>query len=111
MTIVPPPVEDTAMRAWENPEEQPEPDDRWGKYVPGEPQLRAAAFGTLIGLLVAVLMGAAYGAEPGDSLWALNKTVFTGHSQDVAIRAEHGRPPSMHTIRAVRNCGHGSPAV
>lgn len=87
MTIVPPPVEDTAMRAWENPEEQPEPDDRWGKYVPGEPQLRAAAFGTLIGLLVAVLMGAAYGAEPGDSLWALNKTVFTGHSQDVAIRA------------------------
>ncbi len=87
MTIVPPPVEDTAMRAWEFPENDPEPPAPSSKYVPGEPQLRAAAFGTLIGLLVAVLLGAAYGAEPGGSLWALNKTVFTTHSQDVAVRA------------------------
>lgn len=75
------------MRMWEFPEENPEPPARWGKYVPGEPQLRAAAFGTLVGLLVAVLMGAAYAAQPGASLWALNKTVFPAHSQDIAVRA------------------------
>jgi len=87
MTIVPPPTEDTAMRSWEFPEENPEPPARWSKYVPGEPQLRAAAFGTLVGLLFAVLMGAAYSAQPGASLWALNKTVFPTHSQDIAVRA------------------------
>ncbi|ESV64152.1 hypothetical protein L833_1536 [Mycobacteroides abscessus MAB_091912_2446] len=75
------------MRMWEFPEENPEPPARWGKYVPGEPQLRAAAFGTLVGLLVAVLMGAAYAAQPGASLWALNKAVFPAHSQDIAVRA------------------------
>lgn len=75
------------MRMWEFPEENPEPPARWGKYVPGEPQLRAAAFGTLVGLLVAVLMGAAYAAQPGASLWALNKTIFPTHSQDIAVRA------------------------
>lgn len=87
MTTVPSPAEDTAMRMWEFPEENPEPPARWGKYVPGEPQLRAAAFGTLVGLLVAVLMGAAYAAQPGASLWALNKTIFPTHSQDIAVRA------------------------
>ncbi|ESV59340.1 hypothetical protein L830_1554 [Mycobacteroides abscessus MAB_082312_2258] len=87
MTTVPSPAEDTAMRMWEFPEENPEPPARWGKYVPGEPQLRAAAFGTLVGLLVAVLMGAAYAAQPGASLWALNKAVFPAHSQDIAVRA------------------------
>lgn len=75
------------MRTWEFPGENPEPPAQWSKYVPSEPQLRAAAFGTLVGLLFAVLMGAAYGAQPGASLWSLNKTVFPTHSQDVAIRA------------------------
>ncbi|ALR14194.1 hypothetical protein MYCSP_13360 [Mycobacteroides saopaulense] len=88
MTTVPPPVdEDTAMRIWELPEENPEPPARWSKYVPGESQLRAAAFGTLVGLLVAVILGAAYGAQPGGSLWALDRTVFPTHAQDVAVRA------------------------
>ncbi|MEU9807309.1 hypothetical protein [Mycobacterium sp. NPDC050853] len=87
MTIVPPPVEDTAMRIWEFPEDAPEPPPRWSQFTPGESQLRAAAFGTLVGLLFAVVMGAAYGAQPGGSLWALDRTVFPAHSQDVAVRA------------------------
>ncbi|MFV8310974.1 hypothetical protein [Mycobacteroides chelonae] len=114
MTIVPPPVEDTAMRAWEFPEGDPEPPAQWSQYVPGESQLRAAAFGTLIGLLIAVVMGAAYGAQPGESLWALNRTVFTGHSQDVAVRAVvsplkkaqdilgNGKQPSPDQLTAAR---------
>ncbi|MGH3723388.1 MAG: hypothetical protein ACRDUS_04600 [Mycobacterium sp.] len=90
MTIDPSPGEDTAMRILEFPGEDadaPEPPARWSKFAPGESQLRAVAFGTLVGLLIAVVLGAAYGAQPGGSLWALNRTIFTTHSQDVAVRA------------------------
>ncbi|MUM17153.1 hypothetical protein FZI91_19260 [Mycobacterium sp. CBMA271] len=91
MTTVPPAdAADTSMRILDFPGEDtdaPEQPTRWSKFTPGESQLRAAAFGTLVGLLIAVVLGAAYGAQPGGSLWALNRTAFPTHSQDVAVRA------------------------
>lgn len=83
MTVSPFPVDDDALRILHLNAGQ-EPGPRWTRI---KPQLRAAAAGTLVGLIIAGLMGATYNASPGGTLWPLQKTVFSTHAQNVALRA------------------------
>ncbi|MGB8405248.1 MAG: hypothetical protein WCE30_14395, partial [Mycobacterium sp.] len=51
------------------------------------PRRKAAIAGGVAVLLVAGLLGASYESSPGGTLWGIDKTVFPGHAQDVALTA------------------------
>jgi hypothetical protein len=66
---------------------KPAPPSRWRRLLLGSGRRKTAlAAGTIV-LLVAGLLGASYETSPGGTLWGVEKTVFPGHAQDVALAA------------------------
>ncbi|MDR3656764.1 MAG: hypothetical protein P4L48_14200 [Mycobacterium sp.] len=67
---------------------QPEaPAPRWRRVLRSSRRRNAAIGGGVAVLLVAGLLGGSYESSPGSALWSVDKTVFPGHAQDVALTA------------------------
>ena len=64
-----------------------EPRSRWRWLLPRSRRGKTLVAGGLAVLLVAGLLGATYETSPGGTLWGAEKTVFSGHAQDVALTA------------------------
>lgn len=78
--LIPPPADLSSL--------QPaEPLPRRRRLIPRSRRGKAAIAGGLVVLLVAGLLGATYRASPGGSLWGVQKSIFPGHAQDVALAA------------------------
>ncbi len=65
----------------------PAPTSRWRRLVPRTRRRKAAVAAGVTVVLVAGVLGAAYEAAPGGTLWGVEKTVFPGHAEDVALTA------------------------
>ncbi|MEZ0049222.1 hypothetical protein ABIA30_000212 [Mycobacterium sp. MAA66] len=64
-----------------------EPAPQRPRFRRRSPRRKAAIAGGVAVLLVAGLLGASYESSPGGTLWGIDKTVFPGHAQDVALTA------------------------
>lgn len=64
-----------------------EPESRWRRLSRVPLRHKAATAAGLVVVLVAGVLGASYETAPGGALWGVEKTVFPGHAQDVALTA------------------------
>ncbi|MHA7663409.1 hypothetical protein [Mycolicibacterium sp. HS_4_1] len=65
----------------------PAPTPRWHRLLPRTRRRKAAVAAGVMVVLVAGVLGASYEATPGGTLWGVEKTMFPGHAQDVALTA------------------------
>ncbi len=111
-TLSPPPVGENILHFAEP---QPEPPSRWRRFLPRSRRAKALAAGGMTVLLVAGFLGATYESSPGGTLWGVQKTIFAGHSHDVALAAvvsdlkqaqeilDSGAQPSPDQLTAARS--------
>ncbi|NTY60353.1 hypothetical protein [Mycolicibacterium sphagni] len=82
-TLSPPPLRENILQF----AEPDPPSSRWRRLIPRSRRSKSVTAAGLAVLLVAGVLSATYETSPGGTLWGVEKTIFPGHSQDVALTA------------------------